>query len=81
MATSALQPRTRTTVDEYLDVERTAIERYTFLDGVVLEMAGESGEHSDITSNLVMLIGSQLKGTPRRAWTAACALGRESRNT
>ena len=34
-----------------------------------LPMAGESGEHGDITVNLVIALGNQLKGTPCRART------------
>ena len=57
------------TVDEYLLLERAAKERHEYLDGKVFAMAGESGKHGDITVNLVISVGSQLKGTPCRART------------
>jgi Uma2 family endonuclease len=39
------------------------------LDGQIYAMAGESGEHADISANLVGIFVSQLKGTPCRART------------
>jgi Uma2 family endonuclease len=36
---------------------------------VIYAMAGESGNHGDITVNLVVLLGSQLKGKPCRVRT------------
>jgi Uma2 family endonuclease len=57
------------TVDEYLTLERAAEERHEFLDGRIFAMAGESGEHGDISVNLVATLASQLKGTPCRART------------
>ncbi|MBX9695634.1 MAG: Uma2 family endonuclease [Cyanobacteria bacterium] len=51
------------TVDEYLEQERSSEVRHEFLDGHIYEMAGESGPHGDITVNLVISLGSQLKGT------------------
>jgi Uma2 family endonuclease len=59
-------PRSRSwyTVDEYLTLERASPERHEYLDGSIRAMASESGEHGDITVNLVISLGSQLKGTP-----------------
>jgi Uma2 family endonuclease len=57
------------TVDEYLALERAADERHVFLDGRIHAMAGESGEHRDISVNLVGTLYNQLKGTPCRAGT------------
>jgi len=69
MGLPQLQPKPLITVDEYLALERTAEERHEYLDGQILAMAGESGEHGDITVNLVVTLGTQLKGTPCRART------------
>ena len=55
------------TVDEYLELERAALERHEYLDGRIYLMAGESGAHADICTNLTMEIGTQLKGRPCRA--------------
>jgi Uma2 family endonuclease len=63
------QPRLTYTVDEYLARERAATERHVYLDGEIHAMAGESLAHGDITVNLVITLGSQLKGKPCRALT------------
>lgn len=52
------------TVEEYLEIERQAEERHFYLDGVVYEMAGESREHGLISTNLVIELGLQLRGSP-----------------
>jgi Uma2 family endonuclease len=63
------KPRLLMTVDEYLAFERAALERHVYLDGELFAMAGESLAHGDISVNLVIALGSQLKGTPCRALT------------
>ena len=45
------KPKPVFTVDDYLRIDRTGQERYVFLDGEIYDMAGESGEHGDISSN------------------------------
>ena len=57
------------TVDEYLTLERSAEERHEYLDGQIYSMAGESGEHGDVSVNIVGLLFTQLKGKPCRART------------
>lgn len=52
----------RITVDEYLEMERAALERHVYLDGQVFAMAGESDEHSDISVNVIGLFYNQLRG-------------------
>ncbi len=51
------------TVEDYLEIDRESDERYEFLDGEIYAMAGESGEHGDISMNLARLIGNDLFGT------------------
>lgn len=63
------QPRPCFTVDQYLAFERTSEERHVYLDGEICAMAGESNEHGDISANVVIALGSQLKGKPCRART------------
>lgn len=63
------RPEPRYTIEEYLEMERKSEERHEYLDGYLIEMSGESGEHGDISTNLVMLVGTQLRGTPCRART------------
>ena len=61
------QPTPQFTVDEYLTLERASEERHEYLDGQIYAMAGESDEHGDISMNLYITVGSQLKGKPCRA--------------
>jgi Uma2 family endonuclease len=57
------------TIEEYLALERASEERHEYLDGQIYAMAGESPEHGDICTNLVLTIGSQVRGSPCRVWT------------
>lgn len=57
------------TLDEYLTMERASKDRHEYVDGQIRAMAGESPEHGDITVNLVISLGTQLKGTSCRART------------
>ncbi|MSU77715.1 MAG: hypothetical protein EXS16_06430 [Gemmataceae bacterium] len=69
MAIPALKPRPFRTVDQYLALERASLERHTYLDGEIQEMAGESDAHGDISANLLGGLVPQLKGTSCRART------------
>lgn len=60
------KPR-QTTVEEYLLMERESLERHEFVDGEIFLMAGESGNHGDISVNLTAEFRSQLKGKDCRA--------------
>lgn len=64
---SVRKPEDHYTEDEYLAVERASQERREYLDGQIYLMASERMEHGTICSNLVMVVGSQVKGTPCRA--------------
>ncbi len=57
------------TEDEYLALERASQERREYLDGQIYLMAGESEAHGTICTNLTVEVGSQLKGTPCRAFS------------
>jgi len=63
MALAKLKSKTRTdyTVDEYLEMERSAVERHEYIDGEIIKMAGESDEHGDISVNLISELRFQLK--------------------
>jgi Uma2 family endonuclease len=63
------QTQTRFTVDQYLAFERAADERHIYLDGDVFAMAGESPAHGDINVNLILTLGTPLKGKPCRIST------------
>lgn len=56
------QTRTRYTVEEYLEMERASEVRHEYLDGEILEMSGESLSHGRICTNLVVSLGTQLRG-------------------
>jgi Uma2 family endonuclease len=57
------------TVDQYLEMEREALERHEYIDGEILEMAGEFDAHGDISVNLIVELGNQLKGKDCRVRT------------
>ena len=50
------------TPDEYLEFERNAAEKHEFVDGYLLEMAGESLSHSRICVNITREISNGLLG-------------------
>lgn len=60
------QPQALYSADDYLAFERQADERYQLVDGEIFAMAGESLEHSTICVNLIVGLGSQLRGKPCR---------------
>lgn len=52
----------RWTVEQYLDMERVAMERHEFHDGEVLAMAGGSVKHARVGSNALLALGKRLEG-------------------
>lgn len=56
------------TIEDYLAIERATDERHEYLDGQIYAMAGESPEHGAICTNLIIELGSQLKGTSCQAF-------------
>src|SRR5262249_28766282 len=65
----------RYTDAQYLKIERSVEDRYEFLDGQIRAMAGESGEHGDMTANIMISLGSQLREKPGRARTKDTKVG------
>jgi len=55
------------TTEEFLEIDRATDERYEYVDGVIYQMAGESGEHGDICTNFLSELRFQLKGKNCRA--------------
>lgn len=55
---------TRVTPEEYLERERNAESKSEYRDGEIVAMAGASFIHALIISNLVIEIGSRLRGGP-----------------
>jgi Uma2 family endonuclease len=67
MGAPKLEPRY--TVDEYLGLERAAEERHIYLDGEIIAMAGELTAHGRISVNVVISLGTQLKGKTCEVFT------------
>ncbi len=63
---SALR-KSKMTVAEYLEIERTAEFKSEFFDGVMYAMAGASPPHNFIKENLSGELHAQLKGGPCRS--------------
>jgi Uma2 family endonuclease len=64
----ASSPITKVTAEEYLALDRAAEFRSEFIDGEIIAMSGGSMRHSGIKMNLVLEVGTSLRGTPCRAF-------------
>jgi Uma2 family endonuclease len=62
-------PKTNLTEDQYLALERESEERHIYVEGDIFTMAGESGVHADITTNILASLHAQLRRTTCRART------------
>jgi len=58
----------RMTVDQYLEYEHSQEIRHELVDGYLYAMAGASERHEQIATNLLIAIGSHLRGSPCRAY-------------
>jgi Uma2 family endonuclease len=58
------QAKKRYTPAEYYELERAAPYKSDFYDGEIFAMAGETGEHSQITGNILIAVGMRLRGGP-----------------
>ena len=61
---SAKPKRKYISPEEYLELERAAFEKHEYFDGEIFDMAGTSEEHANISSNINISLGIQLKKTP-----------------
>jgi Uma2 family endonuclease len=57
-------PKPKLTAREYLEIERRAKIKSEFYKGEMFAMAGSSREHNRIKENLIIELGSRLKGGP-----------------
>jgi Uma2 family endonuclease len=57
------------TLQAYLEWENVQPERHEFYRGEVFAMVGGKRSHGCVTANLVMELGTQLKGTPCRVFS------------
>lgn len=64
------QSKVQLSAAAYLAQESTASEKSEFLNGEVFAMAGASRAHNQITSNLVLTIGSQLLEKPYSVYSS-----------
>jgi Uma2 family endonuclease len=60
----------RFTVEEYLEIERAAETKSEFLHGQILAMSGVSRRHDRIAMNLIVQLGTRLRGKPCTPHTA-----------
>lgn len=61
---SAPQITKRYTPAEYYELERAAEYKSDYYDGEIFAMAGGTGEHSQITGNVIIAVGIRLRGGP-----------------
>lgn len=55
-------PKTRYTLEEYLELDKHSEEKYEFFDGEIYAMAGGSPAHARISVNLVNALMQKLRG-------------------
>ena len=58
----------RSSIEEYLDLEKTARERHEYINGTIRTMAGGSPKHNTIKVNLIIALGLALKNTSYRVF-------------
>ena len=59
-----MQPLNRMSEDEYLALERAAVSKSELLNGQMLAMAGASVRHNVLVRNLLIALGTRLRGRP-----------------
>jgi Uma2 family endonuclease len=58
-------------VEEYLQLERSSIERrYEYIDGCVTMLAGGTLDHATIGANIISILRRSLRGSPCRVFTS-----------
>ncbi|MGH7468460.1 MAG: Uma2 family endonuclease [Longimicrobiales bacterium] len=62
------QPNSRITPAEYLDAERRAETKSEYYAGEVFAMAGASQAHNLIVTNLIVALGTQVRGSACRVY-------------
>lgn len=56
------------TAEEYLEREVALETRNEYRDGEIIEMTGGTPDHNEITSNLILILKTALKGKPYRVF-------------
>lgn len=68
--------RTHMSVEEYLALDRSSLDaKYEYIDGQVYLLAGGSFNHSTISSNVLSLLRSRLRGGPCHAYNSDVRVG------
>jgi Uma2 family endonuclease len=70
MVSLAPERRHRFSFEEYAEVAALSPTRVEFWEGTILDMSGGSPRHSAICSNILRILGMQLRGKPCRAFDA-----------
>jgi Uma2 family endonuclease len=60
-------PKTKYTIEQYIELEKSSEERYEYFDGEVFAMAGDSLEHAIIATNMAGSLNNKLGGKNCRA--------------
>ena len=61
MTMATLHPERTYTLEEYLALEAESEERIEFEDGVLIAMGGETGQHNDIVTNIILALAEQTR--------------------
>jgi len=56
--------------NEYLELERNADFKSEYCDGIIYAMSGGSPRHSEIAANVIVALGSQLRGSPCHVYSS-----------
>lgn len=56
------------TVDEYFELELTSEEKHEFVDGLLIEMPGESKKANEIAGNIYVALRTGVKGKPFKVY-------------
>ncbi len=62
--------RGKTTYEEFLEIQESSEDRLELIDGDIYLLASPSVSHQAISTNLLLLFGTWLKGKPCKAFTA-----------
>jgi Uma2 family endonuclease len=67
-------PKTRYTIEEYIELLKNSDERFEYFDGEVVSMAGGKIAHGDIAANIVRHLGNRVADRPCRVLGGDTAL-------
>jgi len=56
------------TIQEYLEMEKKALEKHEYYNGEIFAMSGASARHNVISTNIIILLGTALKGKSCRPY-------------